>query len=246
MSSFTISEGQIEIEQFVQASLRAILRGEAEERVPPRFSSKGEALWNTFRNELTVADLTALAIQDIGVTMPIPFDPGRWWPGWPDWELLKLPPPDVEKWLAEALLHAEVDRDDYVQTQAAMLGIEIPSNDSVTGLPTPQQHERYIELPGTGGCLSYALCARADANLYYWENFTIVCRTPQETLFAGLIAWELGAPPRIELPIRLDDPDLTATLKAGETYHGVMARRDLHGHRDLRILQRNGEPSLWL
>jgi hypothetical protein len=65
-------------------------------------------------------------------------------------------------------------------------------------------------------------------------------------LFAGLIAWELGAPPNAELHIRLDEDDLTATLKAGETYHEVVGLRATHAHRDLRILHRGEKPPLWI
>ena len=38
-------------------------------------------------------------------------------------------------------------------------------------------------------------------------------------LLAGLIAWELSAPPRTALPIRLDDADPAHTIKTEETYH---------------------------
>ena len=65
-------------------------------------------------------------------------------------------------------------------------------------------------------------------------------------LFAGLVAWELGAPPNTELHIWLDEEDLTATLKAGETYHEVVGLRSRHAHRDLRILHREGKPPLWI
>jgi len=243
----TITDGcQKEIQRFLQAGLRALVRAEADGRVPARFTGKGQAVWNTFRNELTAADLVALSIQDAGVAMPVPFDPGRWWPDWPDWALLGQSSADVEGWIDEALAQAGQSRDAYVRAQAAALGIDLPADDAVVALPTPPRHERWLELPGTGGWLAYALCTRLEADLYFWENFAIVCGTPQEMLLAGLIAWELGAPPRAELPIRLDDPDLTATLKVGETYHAVVGLRALHGHRDLRVLHQNGNQPLWL
>ena len=113
-------------------------------------------------------------------------------------------------------------------------------------LPTPERHERWLELPGTGGWLAYTLCQRSDSTLYFWENFAVVCGTPQEMLLAGIIAWELSAPPRTQLPIYLDAADLGQTLKAGETYHGVMGRRDLHRRRDLRILHREAKEPLWV
>ena len=235
-----------EIQQFLKASLRAIVRAEAAGRLPSRFSGSGVAVWNTFRNELTAGDLVALSIEDAGMAMPVPFDPGRWWPGWPDWALLGQSPIEVEGRIGEALAQADQPRDAYLRGQAALLDIPLPPDQAVAGLHTPARHERWLELPGTGGWLAYTLCTRPDAELYLWENFTILCSRPQEMLLAGLIAWELGAPPHTELPIRLDEPDLTSTLKAGETYHAVVGRRDLHGRRDLRILHQNGEPPRWL
>jgi hypothetical protein len=237
---------QTEMRQFLKTSLHAIVRAEADARIPARFTGTGQAVWDTFRNELTAADLTALTIQDAGVTMPVPFDPSRWWPDWPIWALLSLSPADADRWIAEALAQAGQPRDAYLRGQAAALGIGLPPDEAVATLPTPPRHERWLELPGTGGWLAYSLCMRPEADLYFWENFAIVCGTPREVLLAGLIAWELGAPPRTELPIRLDDADLTATLKAGETYHAVMGRRELHSHRDLRVLHPNGEQPLWL
>jgi hypothetical protein len=231
---------------FLKASLRAIVRAEPAGRVPSRFTGTGVAVWNTFRNELTAADLVALSIQDAGAAMPVPFDPSLWWPDWPDWAWLDRSPAEAEEWINEALVQADQPRDEYLREQAADLGLELSSEEAVAALPTPERHERWLELPGTGGWLAYALCTRPDAELYLWENFAIICGTPQEMLLAGLIAWELGAPPHTELPIRLDDPDLTGTLRLGKTYHAVVGRRELHSHRDLRILHQNGEQPLWL
>jgi len=242
----TFTSTDNEIHRFFRTSLRAIVRAEADGRVPARFAGTGKEVWRTFRNELTVADLVALCIQDAGVTMPIPFDPSLWWPDWPERLRLQLPPADADRWIEESLAQTEQPRDAYLRDQAALLGLDVPSNEALMALPTPPRHERWLELPGTGGWLAYTLSTRPDANLYYWENFTVVCASPQEMLLAGLIAWELGAPPRTELPIRVDDPDLTATLKAGETYHAVVGRRDRHGHRDLRILHRDGKQPLWI
>jgi hypothetical protein len=246
MSLTTTTNQQIETRRFLQVSLRALVRAEVAGRVPARFTGTGQDIWNTFRNELTAADLMALCIQDAGATMPVPFDPGRWWPDWPDWALLGGSPADAERWIAEALAIAGQPRGAYLRGQAMALEIDLPADEAVASLPTPPRHERWLELPGTGGWLAFALSARPEADLYFWENFFIACDRPQEVLLAGLIAWELGAPPRVELPIRLDDPDLTATLKAGETYHAVVGRRERHGHRDLRVLHQNGKQPLWL
>jgi len=246
MPSTTTAGRQAETQQFLLSSLCALVRAEVDGRIPARFTGTGQAVWKIFRNELTAADLVALSIQDAGATMPVPFDPCRWWPDWPDWALLRQSPANVERWIDEALAKANQPRTAYLRGQAATLRVDLPADEAVAALPTPPRHERWLELPGTGGWLAYALSTRLEAHLYFWENFFIVCGTPQEMLLAGLIAWELGAPPRTGLPIRLDDPDLTATLKAGETYHAVVGLRTLHGHRDLRILHQNGEQPLWL
>lgn len=231
---------------FFRAALRAMMRAERDGRLPARFTGTGRDVWQTFRNELTTADLVALCIEDAGATMPIPFNPDLWWPNWPHRARLQLSPADAEQWVEENLAHADQSRGVYLGEQAAALGLDLPADGGVAALPTPPRHERWLELPGTGGWLAYSLCTRPEADLYFWENFHVACGTPQEMLLAGLIAWELGAPPRAELPIMLDDPDLTATLKAGETFHAVVGRQDLHGHRDLRILQHDGKQPVWI
>jgi hypothetical protein len=246
MSSVATTVEQSEIHQFLRASLRAVVRAEAQGRLPARFTGTGVAVWETFRNELTPADLVALAIQDAGVTMPIPFDPRAWWPAWPDWVLFCQSPGDAGRWIEEASERADLPRDAYLREQATLLEIDLPADAVVAALPTPEPHQRWLELPGTGGWLAYGLCQRPDTTLYFWENFAVVCATPQEMLLAGLIAWELNAPPRTPLPIRLDSADLMGTLKAGTTYHTVMGKRELHGHRDLRVLHQNGGQPLWL
>ncbi len=237
---------QTEITQFLQASLRAIIRAETEGRLPNRFTDTGQAVWKTFRNELTAADLVALAIEDVGRAMPIPFAPGQWWPGWPDWALLHQSPTEAEQWIEEALSQIEQPREAYLRAQASLLDIDVPPDGGIVALPTPQAHEKWLELPGTGGWIAYSLCSRSEAKLYLWENFDILCNTPQEMLLAGLIAWELGAPPRLELPIRLADADLSVALKADQTYSTIVGCRNLHAHRDLRILHQKGEQPVWI
>jgi hypothetical protein len=81
---------------FAQVSLGSLVRAERSGRVPRRFTESGQAVWQTFHNELTIADLAAIAIQDAGIAMPMPFAPSNWWPQWPDWALLHLSPQDVQ------------------------------------------------------------------------------------------------------------------------------------------------------
>ena len=252
----------VDVSLFLQASLAALIRAEGAGRVPPRFTGTGPEVWAAFRNELTATDLAALVIQDAGVSMPVPFAPDQLWPGpapspssgqalsraegWPEWGILRQPLVEVQTRINAALALAEQPRDAYLRGQARPLGIELPPDESLAKLRLPLRHERWLELPSTAGWVAYTLCTRPGAELYFWDNAAIVCATPAEMLFAGLVAWELGAPPNTELHIWLDEEDLTATLKAGETYHEVVGLRSRHAHRDLRILHREGKPPLWI
>jgi hypothetical protein len=131
---------QSETQQFLQASLRAIVRAEDQGRLPIRFTGTGVAVWKTFRNELTSADLVALVIQDAGVTMPVPFDPRVWWPGWPDWALLQVSG-DADYWIQQALEQADQPRDTYLREQADFLGMDLPTDGAMDALPMPESHE---------------------------------------------------------------------------------------------------------
>jgi hypothetical protein len=234
-----------DIHPFVQTALRAITRAESQGRLPARFTGFGPEIWRAFRNELTQADLVALSIQDAGATMPIPFNPMLWWPDWPNWALRTLPLNEVQQWLAEAMEEVNQPEAEYLHRQAQVLDLILPTTEELASLPTPAAHEKWLELPGTAGWVAYSLCARPDAELYLWENFTILCESPQEMLFAGLLAWELHAPPRQALPIHLD-PALAETLHSGQSYRQVVARHDLHGHRALHFLQTANAEPLWI
>ena len=230
---------------FLRASLWALVRAELAGRTPARFTGAGQQVWQVFRNQLDAADLILLAIEDAGAAMPLPFDPGAWWDGWPAAGAM-LAPAVAEAWIAEALAQADLPQEAYLRAQAAALGVPLPAGMQLEALPLPAPHERWLELPGTGGWIAYTLCTRPEAALYFWENFAVICASPEELLLAGLIAWELHAPPRTRLPLFLDDADLSATLARAEKYHAVVGRRDLHGRRDLRVLHAAGEHPLWL
>jgi len=219
------------------------IQSEAGSRFVERITTVVATLRQQQRN---VLDYLTEACDAANWDRKAPFDPGQWWPDWPDWPMLHQSPTDAEKWIEDVLAKSDRPRDAYLREQAAFLGIDLPADEAVAVLPTPPRHEHWLELPGTGGWVAYRLCRRPETVLYLWENFSIVCGTLQEMLLAGLIAWELGAPPRAELPIRLDGQDLMTTLRSGETYHAVVGRRDLHGHRDLRILHREHRYPLWL
>ncbi|MBN1536874.1 MAG: hypothetical protein JW908_09100 [Anaerolineales bacterium] len=241
---------QIQVSQqqalFVRIALNALIRAEADGRVPARFSGTGPEIWRTFSNELSIANLAAITIQDTGATMPIPFAPEKWWPDWPVWTLLQIPDQDVEIWVQEALSNHEQPQQSFLRQQAALLGISLPEEAVLADLDTPAAHERWLELPGTAGWVSYTFCTRQDADLYYWENFTILCDTAEEMLLAGIIAWELGAPPNTRLPILLEDQTLSSTLQAGRKYDGIVGIHTLHHHRDLRALHKEGKTPVWV
>ena len=237
------------IETFCQAALNALVRAELMERVPRRFTGVGQEIWETFRNELTPADLLVLAIHDASVNMPIPFDPQRWLPAGenaPAWSELQISLETVGAWLPQAQQQAQLPLDGYLRQQAALLNLSLPAEAALDQLPRPEMYERWLELPGSGGWAAYAICSRAGQELYLWENFTILCATPQEMILAGLIAWELGAPPSLELPIYLDDADLSNITNSGQTFHALVGRRSEHGRRDLRFLHQENKHPLWL
>lgn len=238
------------IETFCQVALRALIRAELKERVPVRFTGVGQEVWNTFRNELSLADLLVLAIQDAAANMPIPFDPQRWLAVTgtivPTWSELQVNPEAIQAWLPEAHQLAGLPLDDYLREQANLLNLSLPEQVALEKLPTPQKHERWLELPGTAGWVAYALCSRAGNELYLWENFTILCATPQELILAGLIAWELDAPPNKELPISLEDDNLSGVINSNQVFQAVVGLHSMHAHRDLRFLHQDNKHPLWL
>lgn len=235
-----------DIDAFFHASLRALIRAEVQGRVPARFTGTGADVWRAFRNELTTTDLAALAIADAGITMPVPFAPATWWAGWPDWPLHDRELAEIDAWIDQARRDVGLVQEVFLQDQAAILGLTLPPASALASLPTPAAHQHWLELPGTGGGIAFQLCIRPESDLYFWENFSILCASPQEMLLAGFIAWELDTPPGKALPIHLGDADLGETLRAGQTYHAVVGRKDLHGHRDLRVLQREHHPPIWI
>jgi hypothetical protein len=155
-----------EIQQFLQASLRPIVRAEAQGRPPARFTGTGLAVWETFHSELTPTDLVALCVQDAGVTMPIPFDPGRWWPGWPDWTLLEQFPDDAQRWTDDVLTQTDEPRDAFLRAEKRFY----PSPPSPQPRPARAFHEpRQIgfDLPSS---LHYTESELVHHCLYYTRN----------------------------------------------------------------------------
>jgi len=147
-----------------------------------------------------------------------------------DHELRVLSPDQVGEWIDRGKSLAEQSRDDYLRAQAQALGIRLPPVEGLQHLPVPEAHHSILELPGNGGWLAYHLASRPDTAVYYWENFTIVCGTWQEQLLAGVIAFELGAPPRRELSI-VRDPTLAQVLNGDVTFDWIIGLQEENARR---------------
>jgi len=219
-----------DIKTFASAAVRALVRAEVAGRAPLRFTSSGPQLWAAFRNELTDADLLDLAVRDLAVAMPQFFALNQLWPEASGEELRAISPAEAAQCIAEAVAQADQPREVYLQAQAKTLSIRLPSGESLKRLPVPEAYHRILELPGSGGWLAYHLASRPGTAVYYWENFTITCGTWQEQLLAGLIAFELGAPPRRELPI-VHDPTLAQVLNEDVAFDWIIGLREENARR---------------
>jgi hypothetical protein len=219
-----------EIVNFASVVTAALLRAEGVGRVPARFTGTGSQFWTAFRNELTSADLLDLAVRDAAMTMPQPFALHWLWPEAAGDDLRIIPPEQVEEWIKQAKDLADQSPDAYLRAQAHSLGIRLPWEKGLEGLPMPEAHHHILELPGSGGWLAYHIAARPGAAVYYWENFTIACGTWQEQLMAGLIAFELGAPPHRELAI-VNDPTLVSVLGDEAAFDWIVGLREDNARR---------------
>ena len=214
-----------DIKTFACVVANALVRAEAGGRLPPRFTRSGPQLWAAFRNELTEADLLDLAIRDLAVAMPQFFLLNQMWPEASGDELRSISPTETAEYIAQAIAQADQPKEAYLQIQAQALSIRLPSTESLNILPHPEAHYHVLELTGTGGWLAYTLTSHPDATVYYWENFTIACGTWQELLLAGLIALELGAPTRRELPV-IFDPTLARVLNGDVAFDWIIGIRE--------------------
>lgn len=215
---------------FASAVTTALVRAEKTDRMPLRFTGRGPQLWMAFCNELTQVDLLDLAVQDAAVAMPQPFALHCLWPDATGEELRTISPDQVTAWIDRGEELAEQPSDVYLRAQAQVLKIELLPDEVLERLPAPQAHHQILELPGSGGWLAYRMAARPGAAVYYWENFTIACGTWQEQLLAGLIAFELGAPSRRELPI-VYDPSLAQVLNDDVAFDWIIGLREENAHR---------------
>ena len=214
-----------DIKAFASVAANALVRAEIAGRLPPRFTRSGPRLWDAFRNELTEADLLDLAVRDLAVAMPQFFALNQLWPEASGDELRTISPTEADQYITEAIAQADQPTEAYLRAQAEALSIRLPSTESLNILPHPEAHYQILELTGTGGWLAYTMASHPNAAVYYWENFTIACATWQELLLSGLIAFELGAPTRRELPV-IRDPTLARVLEGDVAFDLIIGIRE--------------------
>lgn len=215
---------------FYAVATFALARAECAGHVPERFTGDGAKRWDQFANELTKADLLDLAIQDSASAYPIPFGLRQTLAGYEN-DDLGLEPEAAHKVIREAVSTADSSQDDYLRAQAKRLAIKLISEEALSLLPVPEPHHTVLELPGTGGWLSYYIVTRPDSDVYLWENFVIACASWQEVMLAGLIAFELNAPPHKELPITQDE--FLQEVLEDNRYDWIVGSRAQHAHRAL-------------
>ena len=218
------------LHMFCVTTVLALVRAEITSRLSPRFTGTGPQLWAAFRNELTLTDLLDLAVRDVAMIMPQPFDVRRLWPDASGDELRAVSPELVASWVDRAKSLDEQPADAYLRAQAEVLDIEPALGEGLERLPEPQAYHQILELPGSGGWLAYRMATQPGAAVYYWENFTIACGTWQEQLLAGLIAFELGAPPRRQLLI-VHDPTLAQVLGDDVAFDWIIGLREENARR---------------
>lgn len=207
----TPSPTTADLELAARVLTHALVRAEMAERLPTRLSSRGGEIWKAFRNELKSNDLLSLVIRDVAVTHPIPFAVEQIMPGATSNALFQVTAQDVREWTKQALEQADLSSYDFLRTMAAMLQVAHPR--ATEGLPLVQPHQQVLELPGTGGWLAYRMVAQKGAQLYFWENFSVIGSRWQEVVLAGIIGWELGAPPRYPLRV-YHDPTMVGANSA--------------------------------
>ena len=189
---------------FYKVATAALVRAEAKGKVAERFCGDGLKRWEQFANELDKADLLDLAIRDAASPFPVPFRLHQRIGQYSGREI-GINAAEAEELIGSYQDAADKDADQYLTMQADVLGVDLLHNDLTHKLPNPQAHHTILECPGTGGWLSYLIIRESDSQLYYWENFHISCSNWREAMLAGLIAFELDAPPNTALPISIDE-----------------------------------------
>ena len=216
---------------FYTVAAHALVRTEHAGHVPPRFTGAGARRWAQFANELTEADRLDLAIRDAAAAYPTPFGLRQGLPGYENGDL-GLAPEGARQLVKEAVSAAGQPPGEYLHAQAERLGLQPTPEAALAALPAPEPHHTVLELPGTGGWLAYHIASRPDSRVYLWENFAIACASWRGVILAGLIAFELNAPPHKPLPI-VQDEFLLSVLGDNKRYDWIVGMRAEHAHRAL-------------
>lgn len=187
---------------YAAALIHALARDEARGRRPARLTEPGLATWSRFRGRLRSDDLLRLLFEDAAVLHPVPFDPAVLRGGL---SLDRLADGLADEWLsALSTLNLTASPADYVAAQAKLLGVT--TRLARAELHVVKQHQRALELPGTGGQIMHHLVTTSEG-LSPQVNFTVACGTWQEQALAGIIGVELGAP-HTEFAVRAEASQL--------------------------------------
>lgn len=193
------------VDEYARALLHALARDEASGRRSPRLTEAGLATWQRFRGRLGSADLLRLLAEDAAVGYPIPFDLQRYAA---ELDLARLDDELVDAWLRDLPgLDLTQPGAAYIEDQARRL--DVPTRLARKELHQVKQHQKVLELPGTGGQLSYHIVTTQDEPTLQ-VNCTIACGDWRELALAGCVTLEGGAPPGSELIVAASAAELAS------------------------------------
>ena len=192
-------------DEYARALLHALARDEAAGRRSPRLTEPGQATWQRFRGRLGSADLLRLLSEDAAVGYPIPFDLRK---HAAQLDLSRVDDDLVEAWLRELpSLDLAQPGPAYLEEQSRRLGL--PTRLARTELLQVKQHQKVLELPGTGGQLSYHIVTtQSEPTLQV--NCTIACGDWREFALAGIAALDAGAPPGADFIVAASAEELAS------------------------------------
>jgi hypothetical protein len=171
------------------ALLRALARDEAAGRRTPRLTEPKLDTWKRFRGRLTSVDFISLILEDAAVLRSVPFAQQVMGGGL---RVDRLPESVTDAWLQDiGALPLGTTGAEYILEQAKLLGL--PTRMARSDLHVVKPHQKVLELPGTGGQLSFHL-ASSQNDLTLQDNFVVACGAWQELTLAGIVGLELGSP----------------------------------------------------
>ncbi len=193
------------LDEYARALLHALARDEAAGRRAPRLTEPGLATWQRFRGRLASADLLRLLAEDAAVGYPIPFDlRGHA----AELDLARVDDDLVDAWLRDLpSLDLAQPGAAYIEAQAKRLGVT--TRLARKELHQVKQHQKVLELPGTGGQLGYHIVTTQDEPTLQ-VNCIIACGDWRELALAGICALDAGAPPRSEFIVAASAEDLAS------------------------------------